>query len=65
MDEDDSGVPSPDWFEAMTTLMGNGLAICRVTKTNAGQITVIWRNPPSDAEKAKADGLIGSASHAW
>ena len=62
---DDSTVPSPTWFEAETTLMGNGLAICRVTTTNAGQVTVIWRNPPSDAEKAKADGLIGSAAHSW
>jgi hypothetical protein len=65
MDEDDSTVPSADWFEAMTTVLGNGLAICRVTRTSVGQLTVIWRNPPSDADKAKADALIGSAAHAW
>lgn len=63
--EDNSAVPSPDWFEAMTTLIGHNLAVVRVTKTNIGQVTVIWRNPPSDAEKAAADGLIGAAQHSW
>jgi hypothetical protein len=65
MDEDDSTVPSADWFEAMTTLLGNGLAICRVTRTSVGQLTVIWRNPPTDDQIAKAIELVGTASHSW
>lgn len=65
MVEDDSTVPSADWFDAMTTLIGHGLAICRVTKDSVGRVTIVWRNPPSDADKATATGLIGSALHAW
>ena len=63
--EDDSTVPSADWFEAMTTLIGNGLAVCRVTKDSSGRVTVVWRNQPSDQQKTSADNLIGSAAHAW
>lgn len=65
MDEDDSTVPSADWLEAVTTVIGHGLAISRVTKNSSHQVTAIWRNPPSDAQKASADALIGTAQHAW
>ena len=64
-DEDDSCVPSPTWFEAMTTLIGHGLPVCRVTTNCHNQVTVIWRNPPTDDQKAAADALIGSAQHSW
>lgn len=63
---DDSNVPSPDWWSAMDTLNGNGLAICRVTKTASGFVTIVWRNPPSSADQAKATNLIGPVNaHSW
>lgn len=65
MVEDDSGVPSADWFDALTTLIGNGLSAVRVTKNSSGLVTIIWRNPPIDADKAKATQLIGAAVHSW
>lgn len=55
-----------NWDEAYSCLIGNGLAVLRVTKSSpAGQVTVIWRSPPSPADQMKANRLIGAAAHSW
>ena len=64
-EENDATVPSPEWYEALTTLIGHNLPVCRVTANGRSQVSVIWRNPPTDAQKAAAEGLIGTAQHSW
>jgi hypothetical protein len=65
MAEDNHCVPSPTWFEALTTSLAWTLPVIRVTKDCHDLVTIIWRNPPSDTDKAKATELIGAAVHAW
>lgn len=40
-------------------LSGNGLNVKRVTTNPAGGIVVHWRKPPTEAEQAFAQELIG------
>ena len=54
-----------NWDSATSTLIGNGLSIVRVTQNDQGAVTIIWRQPPTDEEKEKANALIGAAAHAW
>jgi len=65
MAEDNHCVPSPPWFEALTTLIGHNLPAVRVTKDCHDLVTIIWRSPPTDEQKAKATELIGGAVHTW
>jgi len=52
--------------EAYTCLIAHALPVLRVEQQRPdGPRCIIWRNPPSDADQAKALELVGQASHAW
>jgi hypothetical protein len=65
MAEDDSCVPNPTRFDALTTLLAWNLPAVSVTKDCSDLVTIVWRNPPTDDQKAKATELVGAAVHAW
>jgi hypothetical protein len=57
-----------NWDEAYSCLIGNGLAVLRVTKSSPeGQVAVIWRNEPSPADQMKANRLLRDVvpTHSW
>lgn len=57
---------NPNWDEAYTCLLAYALPVVRVTKSSPeGAVCIIWRNPPSEDQQAKAIELIGPASHSW
>ena len=52
--------------EAYTCLVAYALPVLRVEQQQPnGPRCIIWRNPPSDADQAKALELVGTASHSW
>ena len=57
---------NPNWDEAYTALIAYALPVIRVTKSSPeGAVNIVWRNPPSDEDAAKAVELIGPATHSW
>ena len=58
---------SVNWDEASSTLIAYALPVVRVTRSPEGNVTIIWRQPPTDEEKAKATSLISGVvpAHAW
>ena len=56
-----------NWDEATTTLIGHCLPVVRVERRSEDDVTVIWRNPPTSEQEAKANSLIGATvpSHAF
>jgi hypothetical protein len=57
---------NPNWDEAYSALIAYALPVVRVTKSSPeGLVNIIWRNPPADADVAKAIELIGPAQHSW
>lgn len=49
---------------ALSLLQGRGLAVKRVMRSPGGSLTVEWRKPPTEAERAFADELLPGAAHA-
>jgi hypothetical protein len=57
---------NPNWDEAYTSLVAHALPVLRVTKSSPeGVVNIVWRNPPTENQQAKALELIGPASHSW
>jgi len=55
---------NPNWDEAYSALIAYALPVIRVTKSSPeGAVNIVWRNPPSDENKAFAVELIGPATH--
>jgi hypothetical protein len=52
--------------EAYTCLVAYNLPVLRVEQQEPnGPRCIIWRNPPTEEQQAKAIELVGTASHAW
>lgn len=52
--------------EAYTCLVAYSLPVLRVEQQQPdGPRCVVWRNEPSEEQRARANELIGAASHSW
>jgi hypothetical protein len=52
--------------EAYTCLVAYNLPVLRVEQQEPnGPRCIIWCNPPTDDQQAKAMELVGTASHSW
>jgi hypothetical protein len=50
--------------DAAALLQGRGLQVKRVMRSPTGSLTVEWRKPPTEAERAFVDELLPGAAHA-
>lgn len=56
-----------NWDEATSALLAHALPVVRVTENDEGNVTVIWRNPPTPEQQTKANRLIVGVvpTHSW